>query len=231
MRKALFVSLGVAAAFAGAVFVGAAAATTGAPVFYDARYPQAASTAPEGYEAGEAGGIRSQPGGTVDQADADGAPLPTPATPPPSTPPGTAPPTGEKATPAPTPTPDPGGSVPDDPSADGPVADGRAPGGPPRTPDADAAPPSAEEREAWIRFQRVVRTCMADAGHEYRYWEWWSPGSDPSNRFPAMPDDLTSEQFTAWELALYGATADGEPTRGEDAGCWGYALRVTDGSS
>ena len=60
MRKALLLSLGVAAAFAGAVFVGAAAATTGAPVFYDARYPQAASTAPEGYEVGEAGGIRSQ---------------------------------------------------------------------------------------------------------------------------------------------------------------------------
>ena len=72
---------------------------------------------------------------------------------------------------------------------------------------------------------------MADAGHEYRYWEWWTPGSDPSNRFPAMPDDLTPEQFTAWELALYGATAEGEQTRGEDAGCWGYALRVTDGSS
>ena len=64
--------------------------------------------------------------------------------------------------------------------------------------------PSAAEREAWLRFQQVVRTCMADAGHEYLYWEWWSPGSDPSNRFPAMPDDLTPEEFAAWELALYG---------------------------
>jgi hypothetical protein len=231
MRKALFVSLGVAAAFAGAVFVGAAAATTGAPVFYDARYPQSVPAAPEGYEAGEAGGIRSQPGGTVDQADADGAPLPTPERPAPSTPPGAAPPSNEGATPAPTPSADPDGVAPDDPSADTPDAVGRAPGGPPRTPDADAAPPSAEEREAWRRFQQVVRTCMAEAGHEYRYWEWWSAASDPSNRFPAMPDDLTPEQFAAWELALYGATADGGETRGEDAGCWGYALRITGASS
>ena len=230
MRKALFVSIGVAAAFVGAVFVGAAAATTGAPVFYDARAPQAAPTPPEDYEVGEAGGIRSQPDGTVDEADADGA-LPTPATPPPSTPPADAPPTGERGTPVPTPAPDPDRGAPDDPSGEGPVADGRAPGGPPRSPVADATPPSAEERAAWIRFQRVVRTCMADAGHEYRHWEWWSAGSDPSNRFPAMPDDLTPEQFTAWELALYGATTGGEETRGEDAGCWGYALRVTDGSS
>ena len=229
MRKALFVSLGVAAAFAGAVFVGAAAATTGAPVFYDARYPQAAPTAPEEYEVGEAGGIRSQPGGTVRGTDADGDPLPPPATTPPSMRPGTAPPTGERATPAPTPSPVPDGAVPDDPSADAPDMIGRAPGGPPRTPDADAPPPSAAEREAWRRFQQVVRTCMADAGHEYRYWEWWSTGSDPSNRFPAMPDDLTPEQFAAWELALYGTTAGGE-TRGEDAGCWGYALRVTGAS-
>src|SRR5688572_28723619 len=112
MRKALFLSLGVAAAFAGAVFVGAAAATTGAPVFYDARYPQAAPTAAEGYEAGEAGGIRSHLGGTADEADAGGATLPTPATPPASTPPGAVPPTDQRAAPAPTPTPEPGGGAP-----------------------------------------------------------------------------------------------------------------------
>lgn len=231
MRTALFVSLGVVAAFAGAVFIGAAAATTGAPVFYDARYPQAAPTAPERYEAGEAGGIRSQPGGTVDQADAHGAPLPAPATPHPSTPPAGAPPTGEGAAPAPSPSPDPDAALPDGPSGEAPDVIGRAPGGPPRHPDPDAAPPSADEREAWRRFQQVVRTCMADAGHDYRYWEWWSTSSDPSNRFPAMPDDLTPEQFSAWELALYGTTTPGGETRGEDAGCWGHALRVTDGSS
>ena len=43
MRKAWLASLGVAVLVGAAVFVGAAAATTGAPVFYDARYPAPAS--------------------------------------------------------------------------------------------------------------------------------------------------------------------------------------------
>src|SRR5262245_48566907 len=53
MRKAWLASLGVAAAVGGALFVGAAAATTGAPVFYDARYPAPASTDTGGYDVSE----------------------------------------------------------------------------------------------------------------------------------------------------------------------------------
>ncbi len=54
--KALLLSAGVAAALVAAVFVGAAAANTGAPVFYDARYPAPATSGSERYEVGEGGG-------------------------------------------------------------------------------------------------------------------------------------------------------------------------------
>ena len=48
MRGAWLAGVGVAATVAAAVFIGAAAATTGAPVFYDARYPPPAWSEPGG---------------------------------------------------------------------------------------------------------------------------------------------------------------------------------------
>ena len=53
---------------------------------------------------------------------------------------------------------------------------------------------------------------MADAGHEYLYWEWWNPSPATSNRFPPMPADLNSDEYEAWELALYGDSPLGDQT-------------------
>lgn len=227
MRRALLLSSGVGAALVLAVFVGAAAANTGAPVFYDARYPAPASTAPEGYEVGQGGGGapgEAEPIGDEEGADhlppPGSAPGPTaPATPPSTTPqqpsaPATPPPT---ATPAPTPEPapehDPDGPAsdePDDPSARGAL--------------------TTEEQQAWLAFQQIVRECMAGAGHEYLYWEWWNPAPDASNRFPAMPADLAADEAAAWNLALNGDAPAGATSEWKDAGCWGYAVHVTGGT-
>ena len=263
MRKALLLSTGVGAALVLAVFVGAAAATTGAPVFYDARYPAPASTDPGGYDVSE--GDAGEPGapGAAEEADAGGAPLPSPPgsapapTPPPPvepTPPATTPPTSEPETPTPTPiptptptptpTPDPESTpdpapdpeytpIPDagDPVVEEPTVERVAPGGPTPGAPAPETPPSAEDQEAWLAFQQIVRECMAGAGQEYLYWEWWNPGPDDSNRFPAMPADLTAEEVAAWEAALHGDPAGGDAYRWEDAGCWGYAVHVTGGTN
>ncbi|KRC61366.1 hypothetical protein ASE14_10795 [Agromyces sp. Root81] len=99
MRKTVLFSAAVAVLFIGSIFIGVAAATTGAPVLYDARSPQPVATAPGGFDvdAGEAqGGDQQAP---VDGADSDDAPLPTPTTPP-------------KATPAPSPAPTPSPTTP-----------------------------------------------------------------------------------------------------------------------
>ncbi|MFB9308261.1 hypothetical protein BJY17_002274 [Agromyces hippuratus] len=96
MRKTVLFSAAVAALFIGSIFIGVAAATTGAPVLYDARSPQPVATGSDGFDvdAGEAqGGDQHAP---VDGADTDGAPLPKPTPPPNATP---------RPTPAPTPTP------------------------------------------------------------------------------------------------------------------------------
>jgi hypothetical protein len=190
MRRMLLLSLGVAAALVGATFVGAAIATTGAPVFYDARYPQPAPAAPDGYDVSEGVATVEPPSGQIDDAasakpapdspDATGSPAP----------PATTSPTPPASTPAPTPDPD------------GPVFDERAPGGP------DSGPPTPEEQQAWLAFQQIVRECMAEAGHEYLYWEWWKVGPDSSNRFPAMPADLTHDDVVAWQAALERCSAE-----------------------
>jgi len=216
MRRTMLLSAGVVAALVAAVFVGAAAATTGAPVFYDARYPAAASGDPEDYEAGPAATSAPQPTGSA--GDAAGAQPGRGATPTPTAR-ASEPPTG--STPTPTPAPE----------GDRRVSEEQAPGGPPSMPDPDAAPPSAAEREAWLEFQQLVRTCMAEAGHQYLYWEWWNPGPDTSNRFPAMPADLTPDEFAAWELALHGDAMGGKKYRWQDAGCWGYAVHETGGTN
>jgi len=186
MRTAWLAGVGVGVAVIAAVFVGAAAATTGAPVFYDARYPGVASADADGYEAGEGVDPRAASEGAVDEADTNEEPLRTddPVTP---DQPGAASPT-----PAPAPTPAPG---------PGPGSGDRTPGDPGDIPEV-TVPPTAEERRAWLAFQQVLRECMAAEGHEYLYWEWWNPGPDTSNRFPAMPADLSGEQVAAWQAAL-----------------------------
>jgi hypothetical protein len=227
MRTALMLSLGVGATIVAAVFVGAAAANTGAPVFYDAHYPAPASSGPDGYDVGEGGAGEA---GAAD--DAGGQAPPPPGSGSHGTPPTAAPRSGAPATPTPTPTakptpkptPTPAPKTPTATPAPGPYdpAFGRAPGGP----SPDATPPNAQEQQDWLAFQQIVRECMADAGQEYLYWEWWNLDPDASNRFPPMPADLTADQYAAWELALYGDSADGAADRWQDAGCWGYAVHV-----
>ena len=213
MLKTLLLSLGVGATLVAAVFIGAAAATTGAPVFYDAHYLAPASTGPDRYDVSQ--GRAGQPGSTdgTDEAVAEGAPPAAPGSTPEPTHPAT-PPASAPGTPMPTPSPGP-----DDPASDGSVPE--VPRG--------AAPPTAEERRVWLAFQQIVRECMADAGQEYLDWEWWNPGPDTSNHFRAMPSDLTADEAVAWEFALNGDSPGGDAYRWQDAGCWGYAVHVTDG--
>lgn len=229
---------GLVAALGVAVFVGAAAATTGAPVFYDARYPAPASAGPGGYDVGEGPAAQEAPdGGAADEAGARGdtAPgTPEPGRPAPTTPPserpGTPPPAPGTPTPAtPTPAPDDDGSTP--PEARHEASEPPAPGGPPADGTQPIEPPTPEEQQAWLAFQQIVRDCMADAGHEYLHWEWWNPPTDASNRFPAMPADLTPEQYAVWQLALHGETGTGDAYRWEDAGCWGHAAHATGGTN
>lgn len=221
---------GLVAVVAVAVFVGAAAATTGAPVFYDARYPAPASTGPGEYDVNA--------GTDAPQAPADGAAEEAgtrggtdPATPRPTQPAPSAPPSAAPGTPAPTPGPTPAPTdEPAPPTADDEASEPPAPGGPPTDGTRPIEPPTPDEQETWLAFQQLVRECMADAGHEYLYWEWWNPAPDASNRFPAMPDDLTPEQYAAWELALHGETGSGDAYRWEDGGCWGAAVHATGGT-
>jgi hypothetical protein len=186
MRKTWLASLGVAAAVGAALFVGAAAATTGAPVFYDARYPAPASSDAGGYDVSEGAGPSASTDGAVDEAEAGGAPVPSTSPQAPDRAPGTTP-----GTPTPTPTPAPAPTP--APDAGDPGAHG--------VPDV-AVPPTRAERESWLAFQQVLRDCMAGVGQEYLYWEWWNPGPDTSNRFPAMPPDLTHDEVDAWQAAL-----------------------------
>lgn len=215
MLKTLLLSLGVGATLVAAVFIGAAAATTGAPVFYDAHYPAPASTGPEGYDVSQ--GDAGQPGPTdgTDEAVAEGAPPTAPGSTPEPAPPAT-PPASVPGTPTPTPSPGP-----DDPASDESVPE--VPRG--------AAAPTAEEQRVWRAFQQIVRECMADAGQVYLYWEWWNPGPDTSSRFRAMPAGLSADEAVAWEFALNGDSPGGDAYKWQDAGCWGYAVHVTDGKN
>lgn len=80
-------------------------------------------------------------------------------------------------------------------------------------------PEAATEREIWLEFQQRVRDCMAEAGHEYLYFEWWNPDGAG-----AQPLDLTEAERAEWALALDGDAAGGAAYRWEDAGCWGRAV-------
>ncbi len=217
---------GLAAAVGVAVLVGAAAATTGAPVFYDARYPAPASTAPGEYDVNASADDEPAPGDATPEAETRGGTRPTTPSPPPPVAP--SPPTPEPGAPSPSPSPT------DEPLP--PAAEDEAPEPPPAPegPPADGAPPitppTPEEQETWLGFQQVVRECMAEAGHEYLYWEWWNTAPDASNRFPAMPADLTPEQYAAWGEALHGQAGTGDAYHWEDAGCWGQAVHHTGGT-
>ena len=195
MRRVLLLSAAAGVLFVGSIFMGVAAATTGSPVLYDARFPQPLPTEAAGFdvEAGEApGGESGAPVDDVDEADAsESAPIP-------SSPP------GSTAHPSPTPPPSsvaPGTVAPDD------------------------VMPTPEEQQAWLAFQRVVRECMADAGQEYRYWEWWNTEArDPEAIEPAMPPGLSVGASAAWKLALHGTAAD-DTDDAQDTGCWGIGLQ------
>ncbi|MBT2517367.1 hypothetical protein J7E29_07980 [Streptomyces sp. ISL-90] len=219
MRKVMLASVASVALLIGAVFMGVAAATTGAPIREDARYVQPPPGGPDrfGVVEGDDGGAAPGAPAPVDEAGSDAntppspAPAPEPTPAPAPTPEPTPTPTPEP-TPTPTPTPGPDGA----PSPDA-------------TPDATAAPTAAEQ-EAWRAFQQVVRDCMAEAGQGYVMWEWWN--NDPSaGTHPGMPAGLTDAQAAAWELALDGNTGTGADYRWEDAGCWGYAVHVAAGAS
>lgn len=90
-------------------------------------------------------------------------------------------------------------------------------------------PSLTTERQTWLLFQDEIRECMAGAGHEYLYWEWWNPVYQSSNLGvePAMPAGLTEAQKADWRLALFGDAGLGAAYRWEDAGCSGYATHVT----
>lgn len=214
MRRLLLAALGGTAAFAAAVWMGAAAATTGAPVFYDARYPVPATNASEQYvaDSGDAGDPATGRPGAADQSDdAVASPdAPRTAAPTPQAP--AAPPTG-----APRATPSPGDK-------------GRADVDSEPSPGAGRGAPDAAEQERWIAFQQVVLECMAGAGQEYVYWEWWTPGAGAPDRRSAMPDGLSPDEQAAWALALDGTARGGDGYRWQDAGCWGYAVHVTGGT-
>lgn len=209
MRKVLLAALGAGAAFAAAVWMGAAAATTGAPVFYDAHYPAPATSASEGYTVGTGGGAgnpASEAPVAAREAGGDGSPSTDAprASAPPST---TAPPTtSPRATPAP------GEEGADD--IDPPPGSG-------------VAVPAPEEQERWLAFQQVVRDCMAETGHQYLDWEWWNPGDGAQGPRSAMPGGLSPDEQAAWEYALDGDAEGGDRYRWQDAGCWGYAVHVT----
>jgi hypothetical protein len=97
------------------------------------------------------------------------------------------------------------------------------------TPLAGAVPPlpGAEvptERENWLAFQAAVRSCMAEQGYEYRYWEYWNPAYDTPGGSAAMPPGLEGDARATWSLAAFG-TADavgGAPNDG--GGCWADGL-------
>ncbi|MFB9308258.1 hypothetical protein BJY17_002277 [Agromyces hippuratus] len=95
----------------------------------------------------------------------------------------------------------------------------REAGQPLGAPETPVDPEAPTEREIWLEFQQRVRDCMAEAGHEYLYFEWWNPdGSE------AQPLDLTEAERAEWTLALDGNAAGGAAYRWEDAGCWGRAV-------
>jgi hypothetical protein len=84
--------------------------------------------------------------------------------------------------------------------------------------------PVLTERQQWLVFQDAVRQCMAGAGKEYLYFEWWNPIYQGDGD-PARPQDLSPDEAASWSLALYGDTGGGADYHWEDAGCWGVTVQ------
>ncbi|GAA1960088.1 hypothetical protein GCM10009717_28530 [Agromyces allii] len=85
------------------------------------------------------------------------------------------------------------------------------------------APPGPEvptERENWLGFQAAVRSCMAELGLEYRYWEYWNPAYDSTDGSPARPTGLSDSANAEWNLAAFGDTSD----TNAGGGCWATGL-------
>lgn len=218
VRKVMLASVASLVLLTGAVFMGVAAATTGAPISEDARYVLPAPVATEGFGVVEGDGAEAARGAPAPVDDEAGPDATTPPSPAPAPAPEPTPAPTPKTTPTPAPAPSPAPTP--TPGRDG-------------TPDPDAVPeatPSAAEQEAWLAFQRVVHDCMADAGQGYVMWEWWNTDHSAGTH-PGMPAGLTDAQAAAWELALDGDTGTGADYRWEDAGCWGHAVHVTAGTS
>ncbi|WP_395245145.1 hypothetical protein ACGGZK_04925 [Agromyces sp. MMS24-K17] len=81
------------------------------------------------------------------------------------------------------------------------------------------APDGPTQREHWLEFQDAVRTCMSDAGYEYRYWEYWNPAYPATGGSPAMPTGLDDAQRAAWNTAAFGDAAGGDGSTAS-GGCW-----------
>ncbi|MET4160122.1 hypothetical protein [Agromyces sp. PvR057] len=89
---------------------------------------------------------------------------------------------------------------------------------------APVPPPPGPEvptaRENWLEFQAAVRSCMAELGLEYGYWENWNPAYDSSNGSPAMPSGLGEAEVGEWNLAAFGDPSD----TNAGGGCWATGL-------
>lgn len=135
-------------------------------------------------------------GGAAEQND--GSAAGSPEAPAPSAPP-TVPSTPLPTLPAPAPSPEPSPSPrPERPSPS--PSPKPTPSTPPTNPYLDPADPrfvSESDRAAWSTGQRAVRACMAEAGFEYREWEWWNGGTP-------KPAGLDEQTDTAWRFALQG---------------------------
>ncbi|HKH07635.1 MAG TPA: hypothetical protein VKA62_01700 [Agromyces sp.] len=196
MRRVLLLSAAAGVLFVGSIFMGIAAATTGSPVLYDARSPQPQPTAAAGFDVEAGEAPQGEPGAPADDVDEADA---SDGAPIPSSPP--------VSTAHPSPMTPPSSAA-------------------PGTEAPDEVMPTPEEQQTWLAFQQVVRECMADAGHEYRYWEWWNTAArDPRAIEPAMPRGLTPAASAAWKLALHGTAGSGDDAGPDDAGCWGAALQ------
>ncbi|MCD2441098.1 hypothetical protein LQ757_02300 [Agromyces sp. SYSU K20354] len=105
----------------------------------------------------------------------------------------------------------------------------RAAGTPLTAPVPPDDPSKPTPRERSLEYEEAVRECMAEAGFDVRYFEWWNPEHQPSDPRvdPRMPADLGDEAQAAWGAAMGGDAGGGAAYRWQDAGCSGYATHVT----
>ncbi len=133
---------------------------------------------------------------------------------------------GTPATPAPTPTPTP------TPDRGGPGSGKRAPGGPPQH--ARSRRAAAERCRAPRRGARSSRSCASAWPTPAMSTATGSGGSPvptrptASRRCPPTSRPRRSQPGSSPSTAT---TMVGEEYRWEDAGCWGYAVHVTDGAN